>query len=188
MEEVPRMARLPLVTRKDIPESLHYVWDRITADGKTPNIFGAMGNNPELLRSYLRLGNGLWANCGLDLPTRELVILRNAILRHSIYEWHQHVRIGRSAGLSDERIVALHHWRESGLFSESEKALLGWVDALGASDHPPADAYDALALRFDQGTIVGVTLLSAFYAMTAAFLGSMEVETEEPFVGWELQG
>lgn len=182
------MTRLPLVTRDDIPESLLYVWDRVAPDGKAPNIFGTMGNNPELLRSYLRLGNGLWANCGVDLQTRELIILRNAILRHSIYEWHQHVRIGRAAGLSDERIVGLHHWRQSGLFSESEKALLGWADALNASDHPPAEAYDELARHFDQSAIVGVTLLSAFYGMTAAFLGSMEVETEEAFVGWELKG
>lgn len=182
------MARLPLVTSKDIPDELQYVWERIAPGGKAPNIFGTMGNNPELLRSYLRLGNGLWANCGLDLPTRELVILRNAILRHSVYEWHQHVRIGRSAGLSDERIVALHHWRESGLFSASERALLGWADALGGSDHPPVDVYEELARHFDHSTIVGVTLLSAFYAMTAAFLGSMEVETEEKFVGWELEG
>ena len=182
------MARLPLATGEDIPDELKYVWERIAPGGKVPNIFGTMGNNPELLRSYLRLGNGLWANCGLDLPTRELVILRSAILRHSIYEWHQHVRIGRAAGLSDERIVALHHWRESGQFSESDQALLAWVDALGASDHPPTDIYDELARHFDRSTIVGITLLSAFYAMTAAFLGSMEVETEEPFVGWELNG
>jgi alkylhydroperoxidase family enzyme len=147
-----------------------------------------MGNNPELLRSYLRLGNGLWAICRLDLPTRELVILRNAILRHSTDEWRQHVRIGRAAGLSDDRIVALHNWRHSDLFSEQEQALLGYVDALGASDHPPADVYDELSRRFDPSTIVGITLLSASYAMTAAFLGAMEVETEEPFVGWELKG
>lgn len=183
------MPRLPLVTREEIPKPLHYVWDRIAQpDGSVSRIFATLGNNPELLRAYLRLGNGLWANCGLDVPTRELVILRSAILRHSMYEWHQHVRIARGAGVSDERIVALHHWRESGLFSEPEQALLAWTDALGASDHPPAEAYDRLAEHFDRATVVGATLLPAFYAMTAAFLGAMEVEPEEPFVGWELQG
>jgi hypothetical protein len=36
--------------------------------------------------------------------------------------------------------------------------------------------------------MVGVNLLAGFYGMTAKYLGAMEVEMEEPFVGWELQG
>ena len=182
------MPRLPLVTRDDIPEDLQYVWDRNATDGRVANIFRTMANNPPLWRSYLRLGNGLWTTCGLDVPTRELVILRTAILHHSQYEWHQHVRIGRTAGLSDEKIVALHHWRNSDLFSEAERALLAYVDALAASDHPSPDAHAELARHFDNSTIVGINLLTGFYGMTAKFLGAMEVETEDPFIGWQLNG
>jgi alkylhydroperoxidase family enzyme len=182
------MARLPLTNREDIPEDLHYVWDRNATNGTLANIFRTMANNAQLWRAYLRLGNGLWTHCGLDLPTRELVILRTAILHHSQYEWHQHVRIGRQAGLSDEKIVALHHWRNSDLFSEAERALLGYVDALSASDHPSAEAHAGLARHYDTSTVVGVNLLTGFYGMTAKFLGAMEVETEEPFIGWQLKG
>jgi alkylhydroperoxidase family enzyme len=182
------MARLPYADRASIPDDLVYVWDRNANNGLPANIFRTLANNPQLWRSYLRLGNGLWTQCGLDVPTRELVILRTAILHHSTYEWHQHVRIGRTAGLSDEKIVALHHWRNSDLFSEAEKALLGYVDAVAASDHPSDEAHNALAAHFDSSTIVGINLLTGFYAMTAKFLGAMEVETEEPFVGWQLAG
>jgi alkylhydroperoxidase family enzyme len=167
------MARLPFAERSSIPDDLVYVWDRNAPPGGGP---------------YLRLGNGLWTQCGLDVATRELVILRTAILHHSLYEWHQHVRIGRQAGLTDERIVGLHHWRTSELYSESERALLGYVDAIGASDHPSDDAHAELARHFDASTIVGINLLSGFYGMTAKFLGAMEVETEEPFIGWQLNG
>ena len=182
------MQRLPLVTRDDIPEDLQYVWDRNATDGRVANIFRTMGNNPRLLRSYLRLGNGLWNHCGLDVATRELVILRTAILHHSQYEWHQHVRIGRQAGLTDERIVGLHHWRNSDLFSPAERALLGYVDALAASDHPSAEAHAELSRHYDNSTVVGINLLTGFYGMTAKFLGAMEVETEDPFIGWQLNG
>lgn len=182
------MSRLPLVDRSSIPEELQYVWDRNATNGQVPNIFRLMANNAPLWRSYLRLGNGLWTQCGLDVPTRELVILRTAILHHSTYEWHQHVRIGRAAGLSDERIVALHHWRNSDKFTAAERALLGYVDALAASDHPTDDSHNALAEHFDASTIVGINLLTGFYGMTAKFLGAMEAETEEPFVGWQLKG
>ena len=120
------MSRLPDATRATFPESLQYVWDRLAGDqtageGQGPaNIFRAMGNNPALLRGYLRLGNALWADCGLDVATRELVILRAAILQHSMYEWHQHVRIGQQAGLTARQINALHHWRQSDVFSPSD--------------------------------------------------------------------
>lgn len=182
------MARIPLTTREDIPEDLQYVWDRNLNNGETANIFRTMANNPLLWRSYLRLGNGLWTQAGLNVPTRELVILRTAILHHSQYEWHQHVRIGRQAGLSDERIAGLHHWRNTDLYSESERALLAYVDALGASDHPPQDVHDELAKHFDASTIVGINLLTGFYGMTAKYLAAMEVELEQPFVGWQLNG
>ena len=181
------MSRLPAATRDDFPEELRYVWDRLGNGGTPPNIFRAMGNNAALLRNYLRLGNSLWSDIGIDVATRELAILRTAILQHSMYEWHQHVRIGREAGLTDDRIRALHHWRTSELFSEPERAILGYVDALSASDHPLEEVHDELAKHFPPATLVGINLLTGFYGMTAKFLGAMEVEPEENFVGWELR-
>ncbi|MGI8926445.1 MAG: carboxymuconolactone decarboxylase family protein [Tepidiformaceae bacterium] len=187
--------RLQPATREAFPENLVYVYDRMAggaqpggAPGKLMNIFAALGNNPELLRAYLRLGNGLWASCGLDVPTRELAILRAAVLAHSAYEWHQHVRIGREAGLSDERILALHQWKPSGLFNDLERAVLAYADALAAGDHPPQDVHDELAKQLPPAAVVGVNLLVGFYAMTARFLAAMEVEPEENFVGWQLEG
>lgn len=182
------MARLPFVSRGQFPEQLAYVWDRLDASGMPPNIFRVMGNNPALLRNYLRLGNSLWSDIGLDVATRELAILRTAILAHSTYEWHQHVRIGRAAGLTNERINALHHWRASDAFSEPERAILAYVDALNASDHPLDDVHQELAKHFPPATVVGINLLTGFYGMTAKFLGAMEVETEDEFVGWEVGG
>ena len=184
------MTRLPKAARADFPEELYYVFDRLPrgADGAPLNIFGAMGNNPGLLRSYLRLANPLWAQCGLDPERRELVILRTALLQKSVYEWHQHVLIGRSAGLSDAHIVALHEWQASTLFSGLERAILGYVDALVASDHPAQPIHDALAKHLPVAGVVGVNLLVGAYIMTAKFLGAMEVEPETSFVGWHLSG
>lgn len=184
------MSRLPLLQRSDIPEEFQYVWDRQKpiGGGDVPNIFRAMSNNPKVWRAYLRMGNGLWSDCGLDTKTRELAILRTALLAHSAYEWHQHVRIGRAAGLKDEQILALHHWRDSDHFSPAERAMLGYIDAVAASDHPAADIHAALAAHYPPAALVGINLLVGYYSMTAKFLSAMEVETEEPFVGWELQG
>lgn len=183
------MPRLPMATRDQFPDDLTYVWDAVArdgTDGQPPDIFRQMGNNPAVLRGFLRLGNVLWSSCGVDRATCELVILRTAILQHSAYEWHQHVRIGRAAGLTDERIMALHHWRESDRFSELERAILAYVDALNATDHPLDDVHRDLAAHVGPDALVGLNLLVGYYLMTAKFLGAMEVEPETAFVGWEL--
>ncbi len=180
------MARLGYATREDFPEELKYVWDKNLTGGRMSNIFRVMGNNPALVRGYTRLGSALWAECGLDVETRELAILRVAILVHSQYEWHQHVRIARGATVADERINALQDWRASELFSLAERAMLGYIDAIVASDHPSQEVHDNLAAHFPPGTVVGINLLGAYYVMTAKFLSGMEVEPEGAFVGWEL--
>ena len=120
------------------------------------------------------------------MATRELVILRAAILQHSMYEWHQHVRIGQQAGLTARQIIGLHHWRQKPRLLPVRARPPGYTDALAATDHPAADVYDELAAEFPPATVVGVTILAAFYFATAKFLGSMEVQTETPFVGWEV--
>ncbi|MCC6382870.1 MAG: carboxymuconolactone decarboxylase family protein [Dehalococcoidia bacterium] len=183
------MSRLPAMTRGRFPDELGYVWDRLpTVGGEPLNVYKAIGNNPPLLRAYLRLGDGLWKECGLDLKRRELAILRVAVLQHSTYEWHQHVRIAREAGVEDARIRELRHWRPSALYSPAERAMLAYVDALATSDHALAEVHAALAEHFPASTIVGINLLAGYYMMTARFLGAMEVALEGPFVGWELEG
>lgn len=182
------MARVPDATRETFPDELTYVWDAVADGREPPNIFKALGNNPALLRAYLRLGNGLWQHCGLDLQMRELAILKAAMNKQSRYEWHQHVRIGRDAGLSDARIKALHNWRESAEFSAKEKTLLRYIDELGGETIPTREAYDAMIEEWGLPTTVGVTMLIPFYDMTAQFLAAMEVEPEESFVGWTLEG
>ncbi len=182
------MSRLPKATREIFPDEIKYVWDRTMA-GPTgaANIFSAMGNNPEVLRGYLRCGNALWAHCGLDVATRELVILRCAYAQNSAYEWHQHVRIGRDAGLTDAQINGLRNYRENTLFSPAELALFAYVDAMAASDHPGDVAFNELKKHFPEpAALVGITLIIPFYFATAKFLATMEVETEVPFIGWEV--
>lgn len=182
------MARLPFASRDDIPDELKYVWDHNETGGRVANIFRTMANNPRLWRGYSRMGSSVWADCGLDARTRELAILRTAILAESRYEWHQHVRLGRGVGLGNEQILALHDWQRSAAFSAGERAMLAYIDAVAVGGHPSDAVHAELAAHYPASTIVGLNLLTGFYLMTARFLGAMEVETEEPFIGWQLQG
>jgi len=182
------VARIADSTRDNYPDDLKYVWDKLARDGagRPANIFVAMGNNPALTRAYTRFGNVLWPECGLDARTREIVILRCAHLRHSVYEWHQHVRIGRVAGVTDDEIRAVRNWQHGEVFTAPERVLLAYVDSLAETDHPATDIYEALLAHYSPAAVVGITLLAAYYFMTAKFLGALEVAPEGEFVGWDL--
>lgn len=181
------MSRLPATSRDDLPENLRYVWDRLVT-GSNDNVMLALANNGWVLRDWARLNTSLWTRSDIDPMLRELVILRVAWARRAVYEWHQHVRISRSVGFDDDRILAVRDWRTSDALSPAERAVLAYADALLAREHPSRGVLDEVAEHFDPFTQVGLTVLVGFYEMTATFLDAMEVETEQPFVGWDLRG
>src|SRR5688572_24410947 len=68
------------------------------------HIFTTLVRHPGLFRRWLPFGGKLLAG-KLPARDRELLILRTAWNCRSTYEWGQHVRIARSAGVDDADIA-----------------------------------------------------------------------------------
>ena len=72
-----------------------------------------------------------------------------------------HTADARKNGETEERIFLLDAWRESPLFSEAERAVLAWTEALtrlavgGVSDQ----AFEALKAHFTEREQIKITLL-----------------------------
>jgi alkylhydroperoxidase family enzyme len=98
------MARIPLPTRESLPDDLKERWDRTAARGPVLNIMRAFFVNRDRGQTPSRCG--VRAGCR---PGARIVILRAAFVRGSTYEWHQHVRIARDAGLTDDVIDAVRN-------------------------------------------------------------------------------
>jgi 4-carboxymuconolactone decarboxylase len=179
------MARIPLPTRDSLPnDELRARWDRQATRGGVLNIQRAFMTNPGIDLNAFQV----WRASGLAPRRRELVILRCAFARQSTYEWHQHVRIARGEGLSDPEIAAVGDWRSSALFSEEERSLLAYVDDLAANPRPSDATFEAVARGRNAGEIFGVTFLITLYFQLAQVMAALDLETEEPFVGWDLKG
>lgn len=177
------MARIPLPTRETLTdESLQQRWDRLSERGPILNIQRVFMANPDIDLN----ARSVWKASGLSPRAREIVILRCAFNRQSTYEWHQHVRIATNEGLTKADINAVRTWREAAQFSEDERALLGYVDALAASSRPDDAAFAAMAKGRSTADIVGVTMLITLYFQLAHVMAAMDLETEVPFVGWEV--
>lgn len=189
------MARIPHVDREDLPPDqrslLDTVSDRADADAdhgfpsESLNIYRTLGNHPDLLSGFRAYASTLWAESGLDPTERELVILTMAHAARSEYEWHQHVRVALDAGMDVETIRAVSTG-ETGSFAPEHAALVAYVRRY-VDGEVDDTTHDRLADHYDPDTLVGIALLSGCYLGLARVLDAFDVETEVPFVGWNLE-
>ncbi|UUU19819.1 carboxymuconolactone decarboxylase family protein [Streptomyces sp. DSM 40750] len=129
--------RLSPVAEKDIPEKALAALEpyrNAEAGGDIYAIWTTLAAHPDALRRFLVFGNHVLGRNTLSVRTRELVILRVAWLTQAEYEWLQHVRIARRAGVSDDEIRALGTPEPAG-FDDTEQVLLLATDQLvGVAD------------------------------------------------------
>ncbi|MEX0683372.1 MAG: carboxymuconolactone decarboxylase family protein [Dehalococcoidia bacterium] len=177
------MARVPLPSREQLSIQLQRRWDRMAARGPI-NIQRLFFASPEIdfnVTTSLRVS-------GLDVRTREILILRCAFLKRSTYEWHQHVRFAREGGLSDHEILEVKLWRGSDVFSENERGVLAYADVMHEGVRPSDEVFQGLFTGRTVPQVIAVALIVGHYFALAGLMQTFDIETEEPFIGWDLAG
>jgi AhpD family alkylhydroperoxidase len=116
--------------------------------------------SPALLQPLLDLEAAIAAS-GLDHALIHLVKIRASQINGCAYCLHMHTADTRRAGETEARIYLLDAWHESGLYTERERAALGWTEALTriADTHAPDEDYERLAAVFDEEERVALTAL-----------------------------
>src|SRR5216683_2099805 len=76
------------------------------------------------LEHYLNTGSGLEANL------KEMVRLRVSLMNGCEYCIRLHTSELKKLNETAERIAGVAGWRSSGLYTERERAALGWAEAL----------------------------------------------------------
>src|SRR2546423_1170473 len=117
-------------------------------DQRQLNIFRTLTHNRPLYKGFLALGGHLLGGGGLPAREREIVILRTGFRCGSEYEFGQHTRIGRDAGLSDAEIARLAD-AGAGEWSDDDRALVDLVDELCADDVVSEPTWKLLAARWN---------------------------------------
>jgi len=172
----PRIPPLPESERDDRAREL-LAQAGGAAAGAT-NIFTTLVRHPGLFRRWLPFGGKLLAG-RLPARDRELLILRTGWNCRSDYEWAQHVRIARAAGLSDEEIARVRQGPGADGWSADDALLLAAADELH-SDACLGDAtWAALAERYDERQLVEVPMLVGHYHLVAFTLNSLGVQVED---------
>jgi alkylhydroperoxidase family enzyme len=169
------MQRIPLAEFEPaLKKRLEELW------GTPPNLYRALANHPNIVAAWTEFANTLRNGTRTPRALRELVILRGAQLCASEYEWAQHLRMARRAGVGEGQIAALANWRTSSEFDAKEKAALMVGEAVTegcVSD----EVYREDMRHFDHHDYVELAVSAGFYAMVARVLDAMGVQLEADF-------
>src|SRR5438477_3016113 len=107
MSQRPDSPRIPPLTADERDEQQQELLGGVGGvTGPASNIFDTLVQHPGLFRKWLPFGGKLLSG-KLPARDRELLILRTGWHCRSVYEWGQHVLIGRAAGLNDDDIERL---------------------------------------------------------------------------------
>ena len=119
--------------------------------------------SPAAMQPWIDLGKTVQDD-GLEPLLKELVMMRTSQINGCAFCIHYHTSDARGHGETAERLYLLSAWRESTLYSERERAALGWTEALPlvSETHAPDDAYEVLRRHFTEEEQVKLTLLIGF--------------------------
>ncbi|WBU30983.1 carboxymuconolactone decarboxylase family protein [Rhodopseudomonas palustris] len=98
---------------------------------------------------------------GLEPSLIELVKMRASQINGCAFCLDMHSKDARARGESEQRLYLLNAWRESPLYTNRERAALGWTEALTlvAQTQAPDQDYAAVKSHFSDAEQVNLTLL-----------------------------
>jgi alkylhydroperoxidase family enzyme len=122
----------------------------------------------------------------LDPQLRELGQTRAGYTRQSQFVYSQHCKSCRSVGIPEDKIQAIANWPVSNLFSDLERAVLAYTDALVLEGGRVSDGvFAALKEHLSDEEILELTYITALYEMHAVMSRALRLEyddTDEPIV------
>jgi alkylhydroperoxidase family enzyme len=140
------------------------------------NVFATLARHPQLYRAWLRFGGALLDGT-LPARDRELAILRTAYHSDSAYEWAQHARLAREAGLTELEIDSIR--RPDALWPVEDRLVLQVADDLHYAGDLTDATWAALCDRYDEAGRIELVMLVAHYRMLALVLRTLRVAIEE---------
>lgn len=175
----PTLGRLGFVDAASLHPAVRTAFDSIRMhDEGLHNLHRVLAHAPSLLMPALLVTRVLAAAPGTSPADRELVILRTAQLCDSEYVAAHHAAAAQASGLSAEQQRELAGWLESRHFSERQRAILAYVDAMFGPDGVRDGVFAPLARLLSAEAIVELTWTAAFYGAVARFAGALDVPLE----------
>jgi 4-carboxymuconolactone decarboxylase len=169
----------PLATEALDWRSRVVVWviARVTGE-EAPRVFTTLARHPRLFRRWLPFAGSLLLGTDLPRVDVELVVLRTACNAGSPYIWTQHVDLARRAGLAPACVDAVPTWRDSGIWSPRQRALLGAADELHEQQVIGDATWRELVRWATEHERIELCFVVGHYEMVAMAVNTLGVESE----------
>ncbi|WP_054686386.1 carboxymuconolactone decarboxylase family protein [Microbacterium sp. No. 7] len=150
--------------------------------GPSSNILGIYANNPPLVKGWMPFSNHL-KHPSISDRLREIAIIRTTWLGGGEYEWAQHRRIGRVAGLTEAEIDALSDG--PGIeWAEAEGIAIRAIDEM-IGDRQVSDAtWNALAAHYSVPQLIDFVFLVGTYEMHCLAFNTLGLQLDPGLKGF----
>jgi 4-carboxymuconolactone decarboxylase len=174
------MARVPLIEEKEHPELSQLIAKiRGARGGRLINIYRLMLHSPALADAWFDLNQAVRYGTEIDGQCRELAVIRVAILNNVEYVVRAHgPAYALKEGLTSAQVEALADWKSSDLYSDKQRALLAYVDAMTRNIDVPDAVFGDVRKYFSERQTVELTMLIGAYNMLTRFLKALKVDPE----------
>jgi alkylhydroperoxidase family enzyme len=180
----PPKPRLAPLEEKEWSAEQRELLAPLARDGRVANIFRTLARHPKLLRHWLPFATHLLFKSSLGPREREILILRVAWRARAEYEWAQHAKIGRQAGLTPAEIARIAEGADAPGWTPFEAVLLRAVDELHGQSCLSDRTWAALAERYDDAQLTDLVFTVGSYAALAMALNSFGVPLDEGLSGF----
>lgn len=175
------MARVSLIDEKNHPELSGFIAKIRGARGRLLNIYRMMLHSPAIAGAWFELNQAVRYETEVDGQSRELAVMRVAILNGVDYILRAHgPNYALKEGLTAAQVEALADWRSSPLFSDRQRALLAYVDAMTRDIDVPDAVFAKLRSRYSERQTVELTMLIGAYNMHSRVLKALKIDPEPP--------
>lgn len=177
----PRIA--PVAQESWTPEQKE-ILDPLVQQGRAWNVFTTMANHPALAKDWLHFGGHILSRNSLPPRDREILILRIGWLCRSEYEWAQHARIGKAAGLTDANLTQILDGPTAAGIAEHDALLMTAADELHKDAFISDATWAALAKGYNTQQMMDLVFTVGQYNMVSMALNSFGVQLDPGLSGF----
>ncbi len=116
----------------------------------------------------------------IDPKLRELGQIRAGYTVGSQFVFSQHCKASRDVGLTEDQITAIPHWPVAECYSDIERAVLAYTDALVLErGRVPDGVFDTLKKHLSDEEILELTYITCTYMMHAIMSRALKLEYDD---------